>query len=32
VKIGKGTSSEERREIENLIKEYRDVFLGPMMI
>jgi hypothetical protein len=26
VKIGKSTSSEERGEIENLIKEYRDIF------
>jgi hypothetical protein len=27
VKIGKGISSEERREIENLIKEYKDSFI-----
>jgi hypothetical protein len=26
VKIGKGISSEERKEIEDLIREYRDVF------
>jgi hypothetical protein len=25
-KIGKGTSSEERKKIENLIREHRDVF------
>jgi len=26
VKVGKGTSSEETKKIENLIREYRDVF------
>jgi hypothetical protein len=26
IKVAKGTSSEERRDIENLIRKYRDVF------